>query len=620
MEYQRNVVSGIYRTMNKNKDAKGIHRTGVVALPTGGGKSVVAGHVVHDCVNAGGRSLFLVSFLSLLNQTNESFLNLSGVESSLIASGVTDPNPDAMSIVASIATLKNRPKPKGVKLIFVDEAHTAGFTKSQSWIFDVDKDGDWLHWDPNCWIWGLSATPKRTKKTEWLGQRYTHLVAGPEPRDLMQLGLETDFTQGLCFPHYKGFLPGSQIDLKTVKTYMGDYAPKELDRKVNTPEVTQNIIREWQKLAIGDGDIKNAKLALFFGTSLDHAKNFADAINLQFKDAALKAGFNDGNIAKFLKGDDDAKEREYWFNKLKSREILLLSSVDIISVGFNVKEIEIVITRPTKSEIIQEQQEGRGARIAPHIGKKSFYVFDVGLNSLSLDRMDSPKNYSIEKKRSRKKGQAPQKQCPECGEILMTLRMVCTCGYQFPIQEKDSVDGDFVTLESKEDLRLRTIYQRHARVAARSGYLPGYAGVKFIEETKTSVKASQVAVGSTLLLKKSDIPGRLTFSTPGGTVHAKVKSVAFDEGSVQIITGQGTIQRLPDDLMDVIQSPKKEWKLHAIFSEPKEADKRWYIQRLSQCAARRGLSGGALSAWVDGHYLAEFGEHMPERRQSLEVG
>jgi superfamily II DNA or RNA helicase len=604
-KYQVDVIEDFYECLEKHREAVGKERTVVVALPTGAGKTVTAGKLISDTVSRGEKALFLVSFKTLLFQSVESFSELSGLEVGIIASGVKNPKPEALVQVASIDTIVNRPKPEGVTLVIVDEAHTAGFAASQRWIFDTNAHGDWLHWDKKAWVVGLTATPKRTKKSEYLGQVYSHLVAGPTPIELMAVGEETEYREGLCPAIYKGLLPGAQPDLSSVKTRMGDYAPTELDRVVNTPEVTDTILDAWEKLALPDGDLSKGKLTLFFGTSLKHAEAVANAFNERFRERAIAAGFEDGQIFKFLEGDDSSAERKFWFEKLSTRQILGLSSVDILSVGFDVKEIEVVIPRPTKSEVIQEQQEGRGARVAPHIGQQQFIIFDIGLNSLKLGRIDDPKVYDTGPKATSKGGQVPQKQCPECGEIVPALLMECpSCHYEFPKKEKEAASGNLVTLESKEDMKGRKIYQRAASYGRRKGYLPGYATMRFVEETKTWKELPEIVVGDLLLVEKDRFVKFVGYASAGRVVQTRVKHVAEEDGLISLLTGNGRIRCSPEEAIAVGKVPKKEWKALAIYGEDTMFNRRDYLDFLKAKAKEKSVKNP--ESWIKNHFITEF--------------
>lgn len=485
-DYQQRIVNDTYKVIRDNSNAPCIDRTALIVSPTGSGKTITTTRIQVDAFRKSGRrSLFVVPLTCLVRQTYETFQRYN-IDAGVIAASFNrgrNPHPDAPIQIASIDTLVNRDIPADIGLVILDEAHTCGYPKnSQRWVFDLDENGTWKHWRSDAWVIGCTATPWRTRKSESMGELYRHMVVGPQPKELMDLGEATGYTEGLTRAVYYGFPKSQQLNLAGIKTKMGDYDNSQVSVVVDNDEVTQNLIKQWAKLCIR-GNLRNARRTIFFGVGIEHSAKVARAVNDYFREDAIAAGFEDGSIAKHIDGNAPMDEREFWFGKFRRGEILWLCSVDILSVGFDVPETECVIPRPTKSRVVNVQQVGRGARCAPWINKTDFYVLDIGRNAenYKIGRIDEEQQYSLENAELTK-GEAPMKQCPECDAMVFAFHMTCPeCGHEFPLAEKpkEKPVGELQVLISKEDQRKAKYYAALAKKAFENGYAPGYAMMKF---------------------------------------------------------------------------------------------------------------------------------------------
>ena len=514
-EFQSCGIDKLSAYMDTHRDNyDGYCRSIVLVNPTGGGKTEMALFVILNALIEGRRSLFIVDDVSLVGQTRDRFARY-GHRPGMIAASIgrnTDPSHPVQ--IASIGTLCNRDIPQGIKLVIIDECHQCGFSATQRWWADKNEDGTWKHWDKDCWVIGLTASPWRTKKTEALDELYGHMIVVAQPSELIEIGRQTDFSQGLVPPEYYGFR--KILDFSEVKKQGGDFQQGSLAVVVDTDEVIDNIFKQWLTLCYR-GTLKASMRTLYFGTGVGNAERVAARFNRGLKDIAIAEKYFDG-LAEFdaefpwrrhepgdslitwkkLEGDDDLKEREYWFRRMQQGYLVGLTCADVLTKGFDLPEIECVWPRPTESLVIKTQQEGRAARCAPWISKRQFLIVDIGLNCMKpkLGRFDDEQPYSINKRPAKNKpDEAPMKECPECHKLLYAFQMVCECGHKFEVKaEKGIAGGNLVKLLTKTERTFQLKYRRYAAKAYSTGEPPSWALLKVQEDMGRDIAVEDIEV------------------------------------------------------------------------------------------------------------------------------
>ena len=179
-DYQEAMRHDIYAAIRLNKQR-------ILAIAVmGSGKTVLSSWIMRECAQKGGRVVFLVLFEVLIDQTLETLADLGVHATGLQGNRVVDQS--APIIVASIQTIRSRlrqgftiPQLLGqdIRLIFADEAHLLAFDS----IYDLIV-GTY----PTAIAIGLTATPWRLSKKQWLGQKYNHVVVGPQPPEIIKRG------------------------------------------------------------------------------------------------------------------------------------------------------------------------------------------------------------------------------------------------------------------------------------------------------------------------------------------------------------------------------------------------------------------------------------------------
>src|SRR5271157_2111363 len=125
------------------------HRHPICQIPTGGGKTVLASHIVTGALKKGKTAAFLVPMIGLVDQTYERFVE-NGIDPLDI--GIMQGNhpiyrPAAPIQICSVQTIGRRQRPTA-DVVLVDEAHMRFETVS-----------DWLMEEREKVFIGLTATP-----------------------------------------------------------------------------------------------------------------------------------------------------------------------------------------------------------------------------------------------------------------------------------------------------------------------------------------------------------------------------------------------------------------------------------------------------------------------------
>ncbi|MGH1502808.1 MAG: DEAD/DEAH box helicase [Acidimicrobiales bacterium] len=145
----------------------------LLQLPTGAGKTFVAGMVVEESEARGLRVLVLAQRRELVTQLASRLPGPVGV----VMAGCKG-HPAARVQVGSVDTINAREVPKDIGLILIDEAHHATCESIRNIIEAC----------PGAYILGLTATPQRADGAA-MGDVFDTLVTGPSIRDLMTLGV-----------------------------------------------------------------------------------------------------------------------------------------------------------------------------------------------------------------------------------------------------------------------------------------------------------------------------------------------------------------------------------------------------------------------------------------------
>lgn len=423
--------------------AHGAKRVLLVAA-TGSGKTVIASSIVVRAVCQGQRVLFLAHRRELINQAYRKLLEFGLPAPSVGVLMASDPRrrPGAPVQVASVDTLRNRPKP-GADLVFIDECHRA---LSNSYLQIASDYLNALHI-------GLTATPYRADG-KGLGDAYDDLVVVATPRQLIDEGFLVE-PRVFTVPHAK------RPDLSKVKLSKGDYAPDALEKAVDRVGLVGNIVEHWLEHARGIRTV-------VFAVSVAHSKHIAE----RFVSAGIRA--------EHLDGTTPTAERDGILSRLDSGETMVVSNCGVLCEGWDQPSVKCaILARPTKSTGLYLQQAGRILR--PWQDHPAI-ILDHGGCALEHGLPQDTREFSLEgrKKKVSTSVASSVRECPSCEAVLgITTRICPACGYQLVAERElpEEEVGKLVEVQAdafsvKPKAAARSDYRATVdalRLAARSG-------------------------------------------------------------------------------------------------------------------------------------------------------
>jgi DNA repair protein RadD len=335
-EYQERVFDAI-----RDAAMRGVKRI-MVVLGTGSGKTIIEAKIALSAVEKGNTVLSLVHRRGLVEQINKTYIE-NGLDSGIIMAGIESELRKPCQ-VGSIFTYIRRMKLDeldrnqffiNADVILIDEAHHVLSKTYQSILKNY----------PDKIVVGFTATPTLSTGAG-MGEYFEELIDVVPLKELLDGGY---LVPGV---YYGPTVP----DLDKLKSRLGDYKPKDLDKVCNKPKLVGDIVENWLKIAPG-------KQTMVFAINRKHAK----ALNEEFIKHGVKA--------EYLDAFNKDEERSDVLRRFKDGDTQVICQIALYTEGTDIPEIECLIdARPTRSIGFHRQKLGRGAR--PCKGKDSFLVID----------------------------------------------------------------------------------------------------------------------------------------------------------------------------------------------------------------------------------------------------
>lgn len=388
------------------------HQTGhpVIVVPTGGGKSLLCAELARGAIENGLRVMVLAHRKELLEQNAEKIRALlPGVSVGIYSAGLGSKDTDDDVIVAGIQSVYKRAFEFDARhLIIVDESHlipNAGSGMYRTFLDDMAVS------NPKHRVVGLTATPYRLD---------CGLICGPnELFDAFSYEVQIGklIADGYLSPVVNR--PVVEVDTSSLHHRGGEFIASEAESLFDSHVV--EACEETVQIANAD----NRQHNLIFCSGVQHAGHVAGII----------AGMTGDDVG-LVTGDSLPLERASTLDRFKRGDLRWLCNVDVLTTGFDAPCIDcLAIMRATESPALLAQMLGRGFRLSP--GKTDFLVLDFGGNLRRLGQVDDP-NFGKTKPKScnGELGDAPQKKCPGCLELVFAGSRECGyCGFGFPPPE-----------------------------------------------------------------------------------------------------------------------------------------------------------------------------------------
>ena len=357
-DYQEEICSRVREAFKK-------HRSVIMQMPTGTGKTVVLAEIVREYLNVnvnvnvkGGCNVLIVAHRrELVEQIQQALLRVMGA--GVARELPTQQSCDCLIQVHSIQWLsRNIEKVKGKPgVVIVDEAHHA-VAKTYRMMWETWPEAKFL---------GLTATPYRLS-----GEGFT---------DLFEVMVESwsvkrFIAEGwLSAFDYYSILPESDeqrlIDSLKKRGADGDFLMKEMHEALDVTPCIERLFESFERFAYD-------KKGIVYAIDIEHAEHIAEYYRQQ------------GVAAYAISSKTSLPERKRLIEAFRKRVLLptqqscdcfiqVLVSVDLFSEGFDCPDVEFIqMARPTLSLAKYLQMVGRGLRA--HQGKECVTIIDnVGL-------------------------------------------------------------------------------------------------------------------------------------------------------------------------------------------------------------------------------------------------
>ena len=312
------------------------HRSVMVQMPTGTGKTVVLAELVKrlKMKDEGVRILIVAHRRELIEQIKATIKRMKMDSRNITVESI-------QTISRRIATIEFAPS-----LVVIDEAHHA-LAKTYKMMWETWPDAKFL---------GLTATPCRLN-----GKGFTDLFDVLVQSWDIPTFIKEKWLSTYDFVSIKADSRTQQLISSLKKRGAdGDYQVKEMDAVLNKRPSIERLYNCVMEFA------RNRK-GFVYAINIDHARSIAEYYQSQ------------GVNAVAIDSHTPVKERERFISSFRSGGLQVLVNVDIFSEGFDCPDVEFIqLARPTLSLAKYLQMVGRGLR--PSKGKTNCMIIDnVGL-------------------------------------------------------------------------------------------------------------------------------------------------------------------------------------------------------------------------------------------------
>jgi superfamily II DNA or RNA helicase len=339
-DYQKRALHLIFDKLAEKKDSFNL----LYQLPTGGGKTVIFSEIARRYVLETGKKVMILTHRIELSGQTSRMLDAFTVRNKVITSEVKDldDQSDFDCFVAMVETLNNRLNDevfdlKDIGLVIIDEAHYNSF-------------GKLLKFFGNSTILGVTATPLSSNVNLPMNENYDELLVGESIQSLVDLNY---LAKAKTFAY--------DLNLSSLNIGInGDYTVRSSEELYSDYAMQNRLLSSYQ-------DNCRGKKTLIFNNGIKTSQNVCDTFQ--------NAGYN----VRHLDNKNTATERREILRWFKETPDAILTSVGILTTGFDEPSVEsIILNRATRSLTLYFQMIGRGSRVFGE--KRDFTVIDLGNN------------------------------------------------------------------------------------------------------------------------------------------------------------------------------------------------------------------------------------------------
>lgn len=346
--YQIAAVASTMRALGK-------HRSTLIVMPTGMGKTVTFAHIIKKVAESGpGRVLVMAHRRELIDQSAATIERMTGIDCAIDMAAEKADDDEGMFVrkarvvVGSVATLVSKRAdgtrrcekfdPAEFRCVIIDEAHHAT-AQSYRKVLNHFKNGN-----PKLRIIGVTATPDRADK---IGLKTVFESVA------FNMTVQDAVGGGWLVPVRQRIVELVDVDFSGISTRAGDFAPGELSAICSEEKAVIGMVDETRRHA---GNRK----AIVFAVDVNHAKKVAEVFNRY-----------EFNSARVVTGNTPTHERIDIIEAFAKGKFRYLVNVGVATEGFDDPGVSaVVLMRPTKSRALYAQMVGRGLRPATDIASE----------------------------------------------------------------------------------------------------------------------------------------------------------------------------------------------------------------------------------------------------------